>query len=100
MPPVILQYGFSCIVFADGHFCNSVLSKGRKLCTANYVYGVEETVYGGNLDSEIAAKCHSQVKQASYDVKVQVSVFNFRSQELDSVCCLLVMLPLFKIIIV
>ncbi|KAH6929179.1 hypothetical protein HPB50_023978 [Hyalomma asiaticum] len=73
MHPLILQYGINSVVFAEGYFRDSALTKGRKLCTANYVYGVEETVCGSNLPSEIAAKCHSQVKQASYDVKVQLN---------------------------
>ncbi|KAH7964029.1 hypothetical protein HPB51_027729 [Rhipicephalus microplus] len=79
----LLTYGFSSVVFAEGYFRDSALSKGRKLRTANYVYGVEETVFGSNSPSEIAAKCNSQVKQASNDVKVQLTL----KRELSASTC-------------
>lgn len=73
MAPVVLRYGFSKITWPEDHFRRKALENGAKLCKAKYVYDVEETVSCRDSDSQVAAKCHSQVHQASYDVTLQVS---------------------------
>lgn len=62
MAPVVLRYGFSKITWPEDHFRRKALENGAKLCKAKYVYDVEETVSCRDSDSQVAAKCHSQVQ--------------------------------------
>lgn len=73
MAPVVLRYGFGNISWPEDYFPRKALENGEKLFKADYVYGVEETVPCRDSDSQVTAKCHSQVHQASYDVSIQVS---------------------------
>lgn len=78
MPPVVLRYGFARVNSPEEFLRESLLSKGRKLCTASYVYNAEESdphEAGGPRSSRVTAKCNSQVKDMSYDVAIQVSSF-------------------------
>lgn len=49
------------------------MDKGRKLCTARYVYDVEECDPQDAGSSRVTAKCHSQVKNIPYNITIQVS---------------------------
>ncbi|XP_065306677.1 uncharacterized protein [Dermacentor albipictus] len=73
MAPVVLRYGFRKVAGIDEYFRASALEKGRKLCAAKYAYDVEETLERFDGDSQVVAKCHSQVRQATYDVNIQLS---------------------------
>ncbi|XP_077532385.1 uncharacterized protein LOC144162228 [Haemaphysalis longicornis] len=76
MPPVVLRYGFARVNSPEEFLRESLLSKGRKLCTASYVYNAEESdphEAGGPRSSRVTAKCNSQVKDMSYDVAIQLS---------------------------
>nr|XP_050023413.1 uncharacterized protein LOC126517661 [Dermacentor andersoni] len=73
MAPVVLRHGFRKVAGIDEYFRASALEKGQKLCAAKYAYDVEETLEWFDGDSQVAAKCHSQVRQATYDVNIQLS---------------------------
>ncbi|KAH7943949.1 hypothetical protein HPB52_013727 [Rhipicephalus sanguineus] len=73
MAPVVLRYGFSKITWPEDHFRRKALENGAKLCKARYAYDVEEAVPCRDSDTQVTAKCHSQVHQTSYNVTLQLS---------------------------
>ncbi|KAK8767571.1 hypothetical protein V5799_005647 [Amblyomma americanum] len=73
MAAVVLRYGFKKIAGIEDYFHRGVLEKGKKLCAANYVYGVEEYCPGNDVASVVTAKCHSQVQQDEYNVNIKLS---------------------------
>ncbi|XP_077486251.1 uncharacterized protein LOC144097395 isoform X2 [Amblyomma americanum] len=73
MAAVVLRYGFKKIAGIEDYFRRGVLEKGKKLCAANYDYGVEEYCPGNDVASVVTAKCHSQVQQDEYNVNIKVA---------------------------
>ncbi|XP_054926413.2 uncharacterized protein [Dermacentor andersoni] len=68
-PPlsVVLYHGLQRISGAEDFFRGGTLRKGKKLCSAEYVYAVQE------LSGEVLARCQSQVKRVAYEVELQLS---------------------------
>ncbi|XP_070385538.1 uncharacterized protein [Dermacentor albipictus] len=67
-PPlsVVLFHGLQRISGAEDFFRGGTLRKGKKLCSAEYVYAVQE------LGGEVLAPCQSQVKRVAYEVELQL----------------------------
>lgn len=72
MPPVVLRYGFAKVPSSEEFPRESLMCKGRKLCTESYVYDAEECDPHDAGGSRVFAKCHSQM-DISYNVAIQVS---------------------------